>query len=128
MICAEQVLIRKQIIRHTDPVKIKLVAVVPFEDQAAKWNERDREKYFNVLSKCDEVITLNKQYQSGCHYERNRYMADNSSRLVCYYDGSGGGAGYMVEYAESKSISIVNILDSHIVQERKHKRAAQMHQ
>ncbi|WP_312702443.1 SLOG family protein, partial [Sedimentibacter sp.] len=55
LICAEQVLIRKQIIRHTDPVKINLVAVVPFEEQAAKWSERDREKYFNILSGCDEV-------------------------------------------------------------------------
>jgi len=41
LICAEQVLIRKQIIRNTDPAKIKLVAVVPFEDQAAKWKEWD---------------------------------------------------------------------------------------
>ncbi len=128
LICAEQVLIRKQIIRHTDPVKINLVAVVPFEEQAARWSERDREKYFNILSKCDEVITLNKQYQDGCYHERNRYMADNSSRIICYYDGSVGGTGYMVECAESKSISIVNIFNSHIVQERKHNRAVQVHQ
>ena len=118
LICAEQVLIRKQIIRHTDPVKINLVAVVPFEEQAAKWSERDREKYFNVLSGCDEVITLNKQYQDGCCHERNRYMADNSSRLICYYDGSGGDMGYMIEYAESKSVNVVNICNSYVVKER----------
>lgn len=119
LICAEQVLIRKRIIRHTDPAKIKLVAVVPFEEQAAGWQERDREKYFDILSGCDEVITLNKQYQNGCYHKRNRYMVDNSNRLICFYDGSSGGTGHTVEYAENKSIHIANIYNSHIEQEIK---------
>jgi len=117
LICAEQVLIRKKIVRHTDPVKIKLVAVVPFEEQAAGWKERDREKYFDILSGCDEVITLNKKYHSGCYHERNRYMVDNSSRLICCYDGNGGGTGYTVEYAISKSVHVINICDSGRVHE-----------
>jgi Uncharacterized protein conserved in bacteria len=110
LICAEEVLIRKQIIRYTDPISfIKLVAVVPFEEQAARWNEQDRNKYFNILPKCDDVITLNKQYKAGCYHERNRYMVDNSSKLICYYNGSAGGTGYTVEYAEKQSIQIVNL-------------------
>ncbi len=118
LICAEQVLMRKQIVRYTDPVHINLVAVVPFEEQASRWKMRDREKYFNILSRCDEVITLNKHYQSGCYHERNRYMADNSSRLICYYDGSGGGTGYTVEYAENKPIPVINICNSYSMQKR----------
>jgi len=121
LICAEQILLRKQIIRHTDPVNIKLVAVVPFEEQASRWKTNDREKYFNILSKCDEVITLNKHYQSGCYYERNRYMVDNSSRLICYYDGRSGGTRYTIEYAESKSIPMINIYNSYSLKERRHK-------
>lgn len=110
LICAEEVLMRKQIIRYTDPVSsIKLIAVVPFEDQAARWNEHDRNKYFRILSKCNEVITLNKHYKSGCYHERNRYMVDNSSKLICYYNGSTGGTGYTAEYAEKQSIKIVNL-------------------
>ncbi len=114
LICAEQVLKRKQIVLHTDPLSIKLIAVVPFEDQAARWKEQDREKYFNILSKCDEVITLNKQYKSGCYYERNRYMVDNSSKLIYYYNGSGGGTKYTVEYAEKQSLQVVNLCNSHV--------------
>ncbi len=121
LICAEQVLLRKQIVRRTDPVNINLVAVVPFEEQASGWKTQDRERYFNILSKCDEVITLNKHYQSGCYHERNRYMVDCSRRLICYYDGSCGGTRYTVEYAESKSISISNICSKHILKERRHK-------
>ncbi|WP_313346893.1 SLOG family protein [Sedimentibacter sp.] len=113
LICAEQVLIRKQIVRLTDPISINLVAVVPFEEQAAKWKEKDREKYFNALPKCDDVITLNKHYQSESYHERNRYMVDNSSRLICYYDGSSGGTRYTVEYAERQSIQIINLCNSY---------------
>jgi len=109
LICAEHVLMRKKIVRHTDPINIRLIAVVAFEGQASRWKLQYREKYFNVLAACDEVITLNKQYHSKCYHERNRYMVDNSSRLICYYDGSDGGTGYTVEYAKSKSIDVANI-------------------
>ncbi len=113
--------LRKQIIRHTDPVNINLVAVVPFEKQTSKWKARDREKYFNILSKCDEVIILSTHYQSGCYHKRNRYMVDNSSKLICCYNGSSGGTRYTIEYAESKSIPIINIYDSYNLKEIMHK-------
>ena len=109
LICAEQVLLRKKIIQYKNPVYIKLIAVVPFEEQAAKWKEQDRDKYFNILSKCDGVIILNKHYRIGCYHERNRYMVDNSSKFICYYNGSGGGTGYTVEYAKKRAIQIVNL-------------------
>ncbi len=109
LICAEQVLVRKQVIKPTDPIVIKLIAVVPFEEQAAKWNDHDRTIYFDTLSNCDEVITLNTHFKIGCYYERNRYMIDNSSKLICYYNGSGGGTGYTVEYAENQSKPIINL-------------------
>ena len=113
LICAQQILMRKQVIRHTDPTNIKLIAVVPFEDQAAKWKEQDRDKYFDILSKCDHVIILNKHYKSGCYHERNRYMVDNSSKLICYYDGSSGGTRYTVEYAKKQSIEIINLCNDY---------------
>jgi len=109
LICAEQVLIRKQIIKPTDPMIINLIAIVPFEEQAAKWNEHDRTIYFDILSKCDDIITLNKHFKVGCYYERNRYMIDNSSKLICYYNGSGGGTGYTVAYAKKQSKPIINL-------------------
>ena len=111
LICAEQVLMRKQLIKSTDPLNIKLIAIIPFEDQAAKWNEYNRNKYFNILSKCHDVITLNKKFKVGCYYERNRYMIDNSSKLICYYNGSGGGTGYTVEYAEKRLVSVENLYE-----------------
>ena len=112
LICAEQVLLRKQITQYRSPVNIKLIAVIPFEEQAVRWREQDRDKYFNILSKCDDVIILNKHFKAGCYYERNRYMVDASSRLICYYNGSGGGTRYTVEYANKQLVPVVNLCSS----------------
>ena len=112
LICAEQVLLRKQIIQFSNPVHIKLIAVVPFEEQASKWKGQNRDKYFDILSKCDDVIILNKHFKTGCYHERNRFMVDKSSKLICYYDGSGGGTGYTVEYAKKRSVQVVNLCTS----------------
>lgn len=109
LMCAEQVLLRKKVIRYTDPHKINLVGVAPFEEQPSKWNQHDRNIYYNILSKCDDVITLKKQYEPGCYHERNRYMIDNSSKLICYFNGSSGGTKYTVEYAETLSVPIINL-------------------
>ncbi len=109
LMCAEQVIMRKQVIKFNDPSNFKLIAVVPFEDQAAKWNEYNRNKYFNILSKCYEVIILNKKFKIGCYHERNRYMIDNSSKLICYNNGSSGGTEYTVDYAKKRGVSILNL-------------------
>lgn len=111
LICAEQVLLRKKIIKQIEPMRINLIAIVPFEEQAIRWNENNRNTYYEILSKCDEVITLNVHYRTDCYYERNRYMIDNSSKLICYYNGSDGGTKYTVKYAEKNSIPIVNLYE-----------------
>ena len=99
IMCAQMVVLLQRVIKFKEPIEIRLIAVVPFEEQASKWREQDRESYFNILGKCDDVITLSTRYHRKCYHERNIYMVDNSSRLICYYDGNGGGTGYTVDYA-----------------------------
>jgi len=52
-----------------------------------------------------------------------KYMVDNSNKLICFYDGSSGGTGNTVEYAESKSIPVINIYNSCNLKERMNKSA-----
>lgn len=109
LMAANVVLLRQRIIYPTDPPCIKLIAVVPFEEQASRWNESNRELYFDTLAKCDEVITLNAHYKNGCYHERNRWLVDNSSHMICYYNGSGSGTGYTVDYANKAGMPITNL-------------------
>lgn len=112
LLCADVVLQRKRVIKFPDPQIIKLIAVVPYEEQAKNWKESDREIYYNTLAQCDEVITLNTHYKQGCYHERNRYMVDRSSKLICYLDGSSGGTAYTVKYAEQKQLQITNLYEA----------------
>lgn len=89
---------------------IKLKCIIPCEEQADFWNTEDVRKYFFILGKCDEIITVAKHYTSDCMFKRNRYMADNSSFLICAYDGTNkGGTAYTVKYANRMGVKIINI-------------------
>jgi len=109
LICAEMVLLRQKVIKQSDPKRIRLIAALPFEEQATKWNERDRELYFETLPKCDEVITISTKFNMNCYRKRNRFMVDNSSRLISYYDGGRSGTGYTVNYAKERGYEIINL-------------------
>jgi uncharacterized phage-like protein YoqJ len=111
LICAEIVLNIKNKIKPENSENIRVVAVVPFEEQAAKWNDSDRETYYNTLAKCDDVVTLSLQYAKDCYNKRNKYMADNSGRLICYFDGGSGGTCNTVEYAKQSGVEIVNLYE-----------------
>ena len=112
LLAAEQVLLRKQVADHIGHPKIRLIAAVPHEHQAIHWKTADREQYYDTLAQCDEVVTLNTHYRQGCFHERNRWMIDRASRLICCYDGSGGGTGYTVDYARKSGLTIINLCET----------------
>lgn len=109
LLCAEMVLLHKKVVKLKEPRAIKLIAAVPFEAQPSRWKESDREKYFDILEKCDDVIYVSKRYSMDCYHKRNRFMVDNSSRLICYYDGGRSGTGYTVNYAKENKCEVINL-------------------
>ncbi len=102
---AEIVLAMKRSYPH-----IQLIAVLPCGTQANKWSQEQRERYFNTLAVCDDVITLNARYTPQCMLERNRYMVDHAGYLLAVYDGGEkGGTAYTVRYAREKEREIIAI-------------------
>ncbi|WP_312643585.1 SLOG family protein [Hydrogenoanaerobacterium sp.] len=115
LLAAQMVLRRKKVISLNEPRQkpLKLVAVIPFGEQASRWSEKDRELYFDyTLPYCDEVVTLNTHYKQGCYHERNRYMVDRCSKMIAYYDGGSGGTAYTVNYAKTNGLEITNLYES----------------
>ena len=41
---------------------LKLIAVVPFKEQSARWNYQEQARYKRLLSQCDDTIMLSKAY------------------------------------------------------------------
>lgn len=88
---------------------IILEAALPCEDQASRWSERQRNRYYKLLQQCDTECFISRQYTPECMMRRNKYMVDNASILIAVYDGRFGGTMHTVGYAEKNGLEIIQI-------------------
>ncbi len=86
---------------------VTLEAAIPCETQAAAWKDHERERYFDLVERCDYETMVQRQYDRGCMQRRNRYMVDRSSRLIAAYDGMLGGTMYTIHHAMQKGVDVV---------------------
>ena len=90
---------------------VTVEAAVPCEEQSARWRERDRNRYFALLERCDYETLVQHHYTAGCMQRRDRYMVDRSQRIIAAYDGRTlGGTMYTLTYALRQGLETV-ILD-----------------
>ena len=86
---------------------IELVAVLPFVGHGFKgrWGT----VHDLVLEEADEIITLPSPANRQAYLECNRYMVEQSGRLICYYDGQPGGTAHTFHYAVRNELEICNL-------------------
>lgn len=90
---------------------VTVEAAIPCEEQAARWQEGDRRRYFALVEQCDYETMVQHRYTHGCMQRRDRYMVDHSSLLIAAYDGMTlGGTMYTLTYAMRQGLETV-ILD-----------------
>ena len=86
---------------------LKLIAVVPFPQQANTWPQEWRIRFRNLLEKTDEVVMISEHYDSDSFFARNRYLVDYSARLVAVYNQEKkGGTAYTVRYARQQQVDV----------------------
>ncbi|MDL2226999.1 DUF1273 domain-containing protein [Deltaproteobacteria bacterium OttesenSCG-928-M10] len=90
---------------------IQLVAAMPFPEHGftSPWCVPHQ----LVLSNADRVETVCPSFNKKAYLERNRFMVDRSSLLICYFDGLPGGTEHTVRYAVEKHLNIVNLASAH---------------
>lgn len=89
--------------------EIKLILVLPCQDQTRGWAQADIEEYERIKAAADKVVFISKEYYSGCMQKRNRHLVDNSSLCICYLTEQTGGTAYTVDYAQSHGLKIINV-------------------
>lgn len=90
---------------------IKLILVLPCENQTYKWQQKDIFIYENIKSKCDKYVYTSKYYYDGCMLKRNKHLVDNSKYCVCYKSKDTGGTAFTVNYAIKNGLTVINIAD-----------------
>lgn len=101
MYFADCVLALKEL--HTD---VSLEAAIPCADQSCRWNNKQKEKYSQLLEACDKVKVFQESYSRDCMQRRNFYMVDESSALIACFDGRPGGTMSTILYAQREGIDI----------------------
>lgn len=90
--------------------QITLECAIPCENQAAKWNESSRNRYYDILEKSDEMTMLQTHYTKNCMQKRNEYMVDNSDFVIAVWNGKPSGTANTIKYAQAqdKKLIIIN--------------------
>ena len=101
MICAEMVLKLKK----KNP-NIKLECAIPCKNQEIKWNKQLQERYREILKQADKIWCGSENYNKLCMFERNKYMINNSSKVIALFDGKPGGTAQTLNYAKKKGLKI----------------------
>ena len=93
--------------------EIRLVAVVPFRGQEARFPSSQRMRYRRILAAADHTVVLAEHYSPECYSRRNDFLTDNAQTLVAWYDGSHeGGTHYTVARARRLARTIINLRQS----------------
>ena len=89
---------------------ITLESAIPCENQAEKWTEEQRDRYFDIAAKCDKETLIQHHYTADCMHKRNRYMVDQADFIIAVWDGRPSGTGKTVQYAQrqGKPVTIIN--------------------
>ena len=105
LLAAELVLSLKQ-----ECPAITLTAALPFGEQASRFNERNKSRYYKCLSQADDIVILSNDYTAKRYLERDRFMVEHSSLLIACYDGRNrGGTFWTVNYAARIGKNVINI-------------------
>ncbi len=88
---------------------IQLHMLLPCRNQDARWPEKFRRAYSNIVSSADSVIYLSENYDSLCMQRRNRALVDGADILLCYLTRTFGGTMNTVSYAYDKELRIINL-------------------
>ena len=93
---------------------IRLECAIPCEEQASKWTEKQRDRYFDIVSRCDQETLIQRHYSSDCFDRRNSYMVDQADYLIAVWNGRPSGTGKTVRYARQTGKPVIVIDPVHL--------------
>jgi len=83
---------------------------LPFETHSfcGEWGELHK----TVINASAEIIVASKSknFTPASYNLRNTFMIENSSHLICYWDGQSGGTAQTIRMAQKRGHSIYNLL------------------
>lgn len=90
---------------------IDLWAAIAYPGMQQYWEPEWQKRYHTVLSQAARIFPVFDRYQPECYTIRDRFLVEQSSRCICFFDGTPGGTAYTVAYARRSGLQIDNLAD-----------------
>ena len=89
---------------------INLVCAIPFHGFEKRWEQEQIKEYDAILNQAQKIEYICSHFSKYSFQLRNKWMVDNSSRIITVYNGSTGGTRNTLKYAgtQEKEIIILN--------------------
>jgi len=95
---------------RADGLPITLTLAIPCMHQDMRWRHAQQEAYAELIGLADHVVyTSYTPYYNGCMQVRNRYMVEQSSVCVAYFNGSNGGTASTWRMANRYGRMVINL-------------------
>ena len=66
--------------------EIETICYVPYEEQATKWTPELRDRYFNALAACTEVVNVAYEKTVGCEFKAHLEAINEADTVIAVYD------------------------------------------
>ena len=66
--------------------ELETICYVPYEEQATKWTPELRDRYFNTLAECAEVVNLAYEKTVGCEFKAHLAAIKDADKVIIVYD------------------------------------------
>ena len=97
---------------HT--LNIPYIAAIPFLGQERMWPKESQELYNFLLEHAKDVVYVSQAgYEPWKMQARNEFMVNTCSHVMALWDGSRGGTGNCIAYANKVGKPITNLWDAY---------------
>ena len=66
--------------------ELETICYVPYEEQATKWTPELRDRYFNTLAACTEVVNVAYEKTVGCEFKARLEAMKEADTVIAVYD------------------------------------------
>ena len=66
--------------------ELETICYVPYEEQATKWTPELRDRYFNALAACTEVVNVAYEKTVGCEFKAHLEAINEADTVIAVYD------------------------------------------
>lgn len=89
-----------------------LLCVMPFEEQASKWSDCLRERFFSLHEKSESVKLLSRKFYEGCEKDALDYICKTADHIIFIKSGNEVATDFISEEVSfSKPLTVINLED-----------------